>query len=159
MTISDGQATKKFDLYPLTQPQQDLSTFVWLDLGEEKEDLNTIAQLIMLHRKSFLKLQEEDSVIESILNNTCVVDKDVFDSSMLELITYEEYDQSCFLPKEPYISHQILTCELDVTPISKATMVNLTTTVELSKGHKLHVNSKLSAKQITQLIELPQNMK
>ena len=27
MTISNGQATKKFDLYPPTQPQLDLSTF------------------------------------------------------------------------------------------------------------------------------------
>ena len=34
MTISDGQATKKFDLYPPAQPQPDLSTFVWLDLGD-----------------------------------------------------------------------------------------------------------------------------
>ena len=43
MTISNGQATKKFDLYPPTQPQLDLSTSVWLDLGEEEVDLNNIA--------------------------------------------------------------------------------------------------------------------
>ena len=43
MTISDGQATKKFDLYPPTQPQPHLSTFVWPNLGEEEEELNTIA--------------------------------------------------------------------------------------------------------------------
>ena len=121
-----------------------MSTSIWPDLGEEEEELNTIAQLMMLHRQSFLKLQEEDLVIESILNNTCVVEKDVFDSSVLELITYEECDQNCFLPKEPNISHQISPCELDVTPISEATMFNLRTTIELSKGHHLHVNRKLS---------------
>ena len=33
MTISFGQATKQFDLYPLAQPLPDLSTSVWLDLG------------------------------------------------------------------------------------------------------------------------------
>ena len=43
MTISNGQATKKFDLYPPTQPQLDLSTFVWPDLGEEEAYLNNIA--------------------------------------------------------------------------------------------------------------------
>ena len=72
-------------------------------------------------------------MIESILNNTCVVEKYVFDSSMLELITYEECDQNCFLPKEPGISHQLLPCELDVTPISEAAMVNLTTTIDYQK--------------------------
>ena len=91
-------------------------------------------------------MQEEDLVIESILNNTCVVEKDVFDSSVLELMTYEECDQNCFLPKKLDIAHQLLPCELDVTPIFEAAMVNLTTTIELSKGHNLHVNSKLSAR-------------
>ena len=83
-------------------------------------------------------------MIESILNNTCVVEKDVSDNSMLVLITYEECDKSCFLPKEPNVVHQLLPCELGFTPIFEATMVNLTTTIELSKGHHLHVNSKLS---------------
>ena len=38
MTISNGQATKKFDLYPPTQPLLDLSTSIWLDLGDEEEE-------------------------------------------------------------------------------------------------------------------------
>ena len=67
---------------------------------------------MMLHRQYFIKLQEEDLVIESILNNTCVIDKDVSNSSVLELITYEECDQGCFLPKEPDIVHQFFPCEL-----------------------------------------------
>ena len=105
MTISNGQATKKFDLYPLGQPLPDLSTFVWLDLGDEEEELNSIAQLMMLHRQYFLKLQEEDSVIQSIFNNTCVVEKDVSDNFVLELTTYEECNESCFLLKKPDIIH------------------------------------------------------
>ena len=56
MTISDGQTTKKFDLYPLAQPQLDLSTSIWPDLGDGEEELNSIAQLMMLHKQSFLKL-------------------------------------------------------------------------------------------------------
>ena len=143
MTIFYGKATKKFDLYPPTQPQLDLSTSVWPDLGDGEEELNFIAQLMMLHRQSFLKLKEEDLVIQSILTNTCVVEKDVSDSSMLELTTYEECNESCIFLKEPYIIHQLLPCELDTNPISKATIIESTTIFEISKGHNLHVNPKL----------------
>ena len=45
MTISDGQATKKFDLYPLAQPQPDLSTYLWLDLTDGEEELKHMASL------------------------------------------------------------------------------------------------------------------
>ena len=63
MTISNGQATKRFDLYPLAQPLPDLSTSIWPNLGDEEEELNYIVQLMMLRRQSFLKLQEEDSIL------------------------------------------------------------------------------------------------
>ena len=60
---------------------------------------------MMLHRQSFLKLQEEDLVLQSILTNSCVVEKDVSESSVLELITYEECGENCTLLKEPDILH------------------------------------------------------
>ena len=59
MTISNGQVTKQFDLYPPAQPLPDLSTYIWPDLGDEEEELNSIVQLMMLHRQYFLKLQED----------------------------------------------------------------------------------------------------
>ena len=62
MTISDRQEIKKFDLYPQAQLQPNLSTSV-LYLGDGEEELNSIAQLMMLHRQYFLKLQEEYLVI------------------------------------------------------------------------------------------------
>ena len=111
MTISNGQATKQFDLYALAQPLPDLSTSIWLDLGDGEEELDAIVQLMMLHKQSFLELQEEDSVLQSILINTCVVEKDIFESSSLELITYEECDENCTLLKEPDVLHQPLPCE------------------------------------------------
>lgn len=83
-------------------------------------------------------------VIQNILNNTSVIEKDVSNSSILELITYEECDKNCILSEKLDIINQLLPCELDVTPITKVAMMNLTTIVELSKGHNLHVNSKLS---------------
>ena len=75
-----------------------------------------------------------------------MVEKDVYDSFVLELTTDEECNESCILLKEPDIIHQILQCELDKSPIFENAMVELTTTIELSKGHNLHVNSKLSTK-------------
>ena len=97
---------------------------------------------MMLHRQSFLKLQEEDSVLQSILTNSCVVEKDVSESFVLELITYEECGENCTLPKELDILHQLLPCELEASPISEVAVIESTTTVELSKGHNLHVNLK-----------------
>ena len=133
-----------------------MSTSIWLDLGDEEEELNSIAQLMMLHRQSFLKLQEEDSILHSILTNSYVIEKDVSESSMLELITYEECVENCTLLKEPNVPHQPLPCELKANPISETAMIESTTTVELSKGHNLHVNPKLTSTQMEQLTELLQ---
>ena len=80
-----------------------------------------------------------------------MVGKDVSESSVLELITYEECDKSCTLFKEPENICSLLPCELETIPISKNAMVESTTTVELSKGHKLYVNSKLTSTQMEQL--------
>ena len=43
MTISNGQATMKFDLYPPAQPLPVLSTSIWPDVGDGEEELNSIA--------------------------------------------------------------------------------------------------------------------
>ena len=94
----------------------------------------------MLHKQYFLKLQEDDSVIQSILTNTCVVEKDISNSFVLELTTYEECNESSTLFKDPNIIHQLLPCELDTITIFEATIIESTTIVELSKGHNLHVN-------------------
>lgn len=77
-----------------------------------------------------------------------MVEKDVSESSMIELITYEECDKSCTLFKELEIICSLLPCELEASPISIFFMIESTTTVELSKGHKLHVNPKLTSKQM-----------
>ena len=74
-----------------------------------------------------------------------MVEKDVSDSSVLELTTYEECNESYILFKEPDIIHQLLPCELDTRKIFEATIIESTTTIELSKGHNLHTNPKLSS--------------
>ena len=77
-----------------------------------------------------------------------MLEKDVSESFVLELITYEECGENCTLLKEPDILHQLLPCELEASPISKAAMIESTTIVELSKGHNLHVNPKLTPTQM-----------
>ena len=85
-----------------------------------------------------------------------MVGKDVSESSMLELITYEECDKSCTLFKELEIICSLLPCELEASPISEISMIESNTIVELSKGHKLHVNPKLTSTQMEQLKKLLQ---
>ena len=68
-----------------------------------------------------------------------MVQKDVSDRSVLDLVTYEKCVEKLETINQP------LSCELEDTPIFEAAVMNLTTTIELSKGHSLHVNSKLSA--------------
>ena len=82
--------------------------------------------------------------------------KNESDSSVLELTTYEECNECCILLKEPDIIHQLLPCELDTSLISEASIINSTTTIELSKGLNLHVNPKLSSTQMKQLTNLLQ---
>ena len=85
-----------------------------------------------------------------------MVEKAVSESSVLELITYEECGENCTLLKEPNILHQFLPCELEESLIFEATMIESTTTIELSKGHNLHVNPKLLSTQMEQLTKLLQ---
>ena len=56
MTISNGQTIRKLELYPPAQPQPDLGEPIWLNLGDEEEELYSIAYLVMLHGKYFLKM-------------------------------------------------------------------------------------------------------
>ena len=77
-----------------------------------------------------------------------MVEKDVSKSFVLELTTYEDCDENCTLLKAHDILHQLLLCELETSPIFEAAMIESTTIIELSKGHNLHVNPKLSSTQM-----------
>ncbi|XP_059070728.1 uncharacterized protein LOC131860349 [Cryptomeria japonica] len=69
MTISDGMTTKKLALYPPTKPQLDLEQPVWPNIGEEADEANSVAQLMMIDRDPFLQLQEENEILSNILQN------------------------------------------------------------------------------------------
>lgn len=95
-------------------------------------------------------MQEEDDVIQSILTNECIVARDITESSVLKLCTYEE----CVYPTSPEIIDQLLPSEVATSPILEVSMVELTIIVELSPGHNLHVNNKLSQSQLGLLTNL-----
>lgn len=76
-----------------------------------------------------------------------MIETHVSNSFVLELTKYEECNENFLLPKESNIIHQLLLSELNTSPIPEVAMVDLTTTIELSKCHNLHVNKKLTPKQ------------
>ena len=77
----------------------------------------------------------------------------MFESFVLELIMYEECDTSCTLLKEYKNLCSLLPYELEGSPISEIAMVESIIPIELSKGHKLHVNPKLTSIHMEQLKE------
>ena len=69
MTISNGAKTKKLTLYSPAQPQLDLDQVSRLDLGDDPSKFNSIQQLMMLERNTFVVSHEEDDVLSATLTN------------------------------------------------------------------------------------------
>ncbi|XP_059068549.1 uncharacterized protein LOC131859050 [Cryptomeria japonica] len=69
MIISNGMTAKKLVLYPLTKPQLDLTQPMWPNIGEETDEDNSVAQLMVIDKDPFLQLQEEDEILSNILQN------------------------------------------------------------------------------------------
>ena len=69
MTISDGINTKKLTLYSPAQPMLQDDQVIWPNLGNVDVDINSIKKLMMISRKSFVNIKEEDDVISSIILN------------------------------------------------------------------------------------------
>ena len=76
--------------------------------------------------------------------------RDIVESSILKLCTYED----CVYPKSPKIIDQLLPSEVATSLVLEVSMVELTTTVELSPSHNLHVRNKLSLSQLKLLTKL-----
>ena len=79
----------------------------------------------MLHRQYFLKMQEEDDVVQSILTNECIVARDIVESFVLKLCTYED----CVYPANPEIIEKLLPSEVATSLVLEVSMVELTTTM------------------------------
>ena len=69
MTILDGMNTKKLTLYSPTQPLLQDDQVVWPNLGDSDMDVNSITELMMISRDSFVSIKDEDDVISSIILN------------------------------------------------------------------------------------------
>lgn len=71
MTISDGYSTKKLNLYSPTQPLLGSKEITWPHLGdyEEEVEVNSIANLMMIARATFIDKQDEEIVLTNVIQN------------------------------------------------------------------------------------------
>ena len=76
--------------------------------------------------------------------------RDIFEIFVLNLCTYEDY----VYPKIPKIIDQLLLSEVATSLVPEVSMVELTTIMELSPDHNLHVNNKLSQSQLGLITKL-----
>lgn len=142
MTISDGQSTKKLALYPPARPQPDLSQPVWPDVGEEIEEANSLAQLMMIQNDPFSQLQSEDALLFQILQYNSDTGSSSDPNGTHLQCFLQQPDSESSLPKLPVIFHNLLPQEVQTLPVDS--MSNLTEQIELSQGHCLNINNKLS---------------
>lgn len=145
MTISDGQSIKKLALYPPARPQPDLSQPVWPNVGEEIEEANSLAQLMMIQNEPFSQLQSEDALLFQILQYNSDMGSSSNPNGTHLQCFLQQPDSESSLPKLPAIFHNLLPQEIQTLLVDS--MSNLTEQIELSQGHCLNINNKLSQSQ------------
>ena len=69
MTILDGMNTKKLTLYSPAQPMLQDDQVVLPNIGDFDIHMNSIKELMMILRDSFVSIKEEDDIISSIILN------------------------------------------------------------------------------------------
>ena len=69
MIISNRVHITNLTLYSPTQLLLLDDQVVWLDLGDDDPKANSIHQLMMIGRESFISDQEEDEIVSSIILN------------------------------------------------------------------------------------------
>lgn len=133
----------------------ELASTIWLDIGEEVEFINLVSQLMMLKRDPFLQLQDEDNVITNILQNQYGSNPNSLCCSSNNC-SLQVLSPDCQWPspiaKELY--HQFLPHEIQEPSFTDASMIELTNKIELSPGHCLNINRKLTTQQQTTLTKI-----
>lgn len=144
-------------LYSTAQPLLLDDQVVWLDLGDDDPEANSIHYLMMIGRESFIADQEEDEIISSIILNDygtqspmcpqaeCILETIV---PPLNLLNYLEAYQ--FL-------HSLLPHEMDSSPIAQLFMAYKIIKMEIGLGKELKVNNALSHSQQAMLQLLQEN--
>ena len=117
-------------------------------------DLDSIKQLMMISRESFVNIKEEDDVISSIILNeygmqpetsskhSCVLE------SILPLPTQSHYSESAQLP------YSLLPHEIDSSPIAHISMVEKVVKATIAPGKELNLSKSLSQEQHHDVLQL-----
>ena len=110
-------------------------------------DLDSIKQLMMISRESFVSIKEEDDDISFIIlneygtqletssNHECVLE------SILPLPFHSHYSESA------QSLHSLLPHEIDSSPISHISMVEKVVKITISSGKELNLRKSLSQEQ------------
>lgn len=138
MTISDGITTKTLALYSPAQPQFDQEKVVWPDIGEE---FNFVQQLMMLTRKPFTELQEDDKELSNIIRNYYEAYQQLSGMPICPLHTLLPTASSLDSPIATEIFHTLLLQEIQTSSLSKIYNIESITQVEDASGRNLDINS------------------
>ena len=147
MTISNGTNTKNLTLYSLAQPLLQDEQVVWLNMGDPKMYLDSIKQLMMISRESFVSIKEEDEVISSIILNeygTQTKTSSTHDrvlESILPLPSQFHYFEPVHLP------HSLFPHEIDSSPIAHILMVEKVVKTTIAPRKELNLSKSLSQEQ------------
>lgn len=143
----------KISLYPLAHPSHDEDNPVWPYIGEEVEEVNYVAQLMMLGKRYFMQLQDEDEVLSNIIQNHCEVEEAssshfvVLVRTLLPALLATTLPVTT-LPATRSMSHTLLPYELKVPCVNEAVMIESTTQVQVLEGKYLNINNKLNEEQL-----------
>ena len=110
-------------------------------------DLDSIEELMMISRESFIGIKEEDEVISSIILNDYGIQTETYPThdrvlgSILPLPSQSHYSEFVHLP------HSLFPHEIDSLPISHISMVEKVVTTAIAPGKELNLRKSLSQEQ------------
>lgn len=133
MTISDGYSIKKLTLYSLALPQLEFGDVVWPDLGEE-EEVNCVANLMMITREPFIAPQKREDILSNILLNNYITEYFHCEKNPCSLQTIPLLSTSAHYPPTTNCLHTLLPHEVDMPFLFEVSMIDLTSQVEVAIG-------------------------
>lgn len=143
MTISNGMHIKNLTLYSPAQPLLQDDQVIWLDLGDDESKFNSIHQLMMIERDSFVAPQKDDDVISSIITNEYGVDSLLFSQQDFTLETILPPNAPQYSESSQFL-HTLLPHEMHSPLVDQIAMMGKVIKIEVILGKELNISSALS---------------
>ena len=134
MTISDGINTKKLTLYSPAQPLLQGDQVFWPNLGDTDVDVNSIKELMMISRDSFVSIKEEDDVISSIILNEYGKQSEICSQADCVLGNILPLPCEIHYSESTKLLHSLLPHEIDSPPISQVSMTKRIDKIAIALG-------------------------